>query len=311
MLHQAGFSNAVAVLGTALTQKHLPLLNKENIKVILSFDSDEAGQNAALRSAEILARASIDGRVVLIEGGKDPAELVAAGKINELAQFYKGGMEFVEFVIRKKIEQNPNQTPLEKANLLDIIREFTSSLRPEIISFYEPLVANILGIDIHSVMLRKAPNFRANFSRNSTFNGTFQNSWRNFQKPENSNQNFSQRPLNERDKKDILELSVLKSMANNIEFRQLANEQINAQMFNNRDYYNAYFSGDENFLRYLLMNETLENYDKTQFLRAIKTLQIGFLEKQKKIIANSDESAKFAKIKELTSVIERLKKEIK
>ena len=85
MLHQAGFFNAVAVLGTALTPKHLPLLKKENIKVILSFDSDTAGQNAALRSAELLSRSSIDGKVVLIEGGKDPAELVAANRQSELA----------------------------------------------------------------------------------------------------------------------------------------------------------------------------------------------------------------------------------
>lgn len=311
MLHQAGFNNAVAVLGTALTQKHLPLLNKENIKVILSFDSDEAGQKAALRSAEILAHSSIDGRVVLIEGGKDPAELVAAGKIAELSDIYSGGVEFVEFVIRKKIEQKPSSTPLEKASVLDEIREFTSSLRPEIISFYEPLVANILGIDIHSVMLRKAPRTRANFNRNSTFNNTFQNNWQNFQNSENSNQNFNQKLLNQRDKKDILELSVLKSLISNIEFRGLANEQLNAQMFKNKDYYNAYINADESFLRYLLMDEDLENYDRVQFLRAIKTLQIGFLENQKKIIANSDNKDKFAKIKELTNAIERLKKEIK
>ena len=323
MLHQAGFNNAVAVLGTALTPKHLPLLNKENIKVILSFDSDEAGQKAALRSAEILAHSSIDGRVVLIQGGKDPAELVAANKIAELAEFYKGGVEFVEFVIRKKIEQNPNTTPLEKARVLDEIRKFTSTLRAEIISFYEPLVAEILGIDIHSVMLRKIPNSRGNFSRNYAFEntfqggfqGSFQSSWRNSKNlensknPENLGANFSQKLLNTCDKKDILELSVLKNLVNNIEFRRLANEQINAQMFKNKDYYNAYLSGDENFLRFLLMNEELENYDETQFLRAIKTLQIGFLEKQKKIIANSTSDEKFKQIKELTNAIERLKKE--
>ena len=51
MLHLAGFTNAVAVLGTALTPKHLPLIKKENIKVILSFDSDTAGENAAFKSA--------------------------------------------------------------------------------------------------------------------------------------------------------------------------------------------------------------------------------------------------------------------
>ena len=149
MLHQAGFFNAVAVLGTALTPKHLPLLKKENIKVILSFDSDTAGQNAALRSAELLSRSSIDGKVVLIEGGKDPAELVAANRQSELASLYKGGVELVEFVLRKKAAAMSTHTPMDKIKALDVLREYLGALRPEIIGFYEPLVAQILGINPH------------------------------------------------------------------------------------------------------------------------------------------------------------------
>ncbi|MDY4859450.1 MAG: DNA primase [Campylobacter sp.] len=155
MLHQAGFFNAVAVLGTALTPKHLPLLKKENIKVILSFDSDTAGQNAALRSAELLSRSSIDGKVVLIEGGKDPAELVAANRQSELASLYKGGVELVEFVLRKKAAAMSTHTPMDKVKALDVFREYLGALRPEIISFYEPLVAQILGINPHDFSLRK------------------------------------------------------------------------------------------------------------------------------------------------------------
>ena len=99
MLHAAGVSNAVAVLGTALTQKHIPLIKRGDIKVTLSFDSDDAGVNAAFKSARLLMEHQIDGKVVLISGGKDPAELVASSKDQELRDMLSGGVELGEFYI--------------------------------------------------------------------------------------------------------------------------------------------------------------------------------------------------------------------
>lgn len=61
MLHQAGFDYAVATLGTALTKDHLPLLSKGEPKVILSYDGDKAGINAAFKAAKILAASGKDG----------------------------------------------------------------------------------------------------------------------------------------------------------------------------------------------------------------------------------------------------------
>lgn len=292
MLHQAGFFNAVAVLGTALTTKHLPLLKKENIKVVLSFDSDKAGQAAALRSAEILSLASIDGRVVLIEGGKDPAELVAAGKESELARIYKGGVELVEFVLRKKVELMPTNTPLEKANALDALREYVSGLRAEIISFYEPLVAQILGMDIKSINLR---NFRA--------------------KRQNSTQNYEQNSIQNSNnfatqKKDILELSVLKNIIENADFKAMTQGSLNPKMFKNPQNYERFVRGDESFLRELEMDESLETYSLSQFKSAFNTLLCNYFESEKERIAKSDDSDKLAQIKQINLAIEKLKKEI-
>ncbi len=84
MLHQAGFDYAVATLGTALTKEHLPLLRKGEPKVILSYDGDKAGINAAFKAAKILSEASIEGGVVIFENGADPADMVAHKQINEL-----------------------------------------------------------------------------------------------------------------------------------------------------------------------------------------------------------------------------------
>ena len=65
MLHQAGFNNAVATLGTALTKDHLPLLRRGEPRVILSYDGDKAGQNAAFKASVMLSQNGFDGGVLI------------------------------------------------------------------------------------------------------------------------------------------------------------------------------------------------------------------------------------------------------
>ncbi|MBQ9032234.1 MAG: DNA primase [Parasporobacterium sp.] len=77
-LHQAGFSNAVASLGTALTASHAAVLKKYTSKVVLSYDSDSAGKNAALRAIPILRDAGLQTRVIDLAPYKDPDELIKA-----------------------------------------------------------------------------------------------------------------------------------------------------------------------------------------------------------------------------------------
>ncbi len=74
--HQAGYHNAVAVSGTALTNQHLSLLQRLSNRVVLALDSDKAGIAAVKRSAELALARGIDLKVARIEGGKDPADLV-------------------------------------------------------------------------------------------------------------------------------------------------------------------------------------------------------------------------------------------
>ena len=70
-LHQRGITNVVAALGTALTQSQGWLLRKNSQQVILSFDSDGAGQTAIVRSLEILQNMGCDMRVLQMDGAKD------------------------------------------------------------------------------------------------------------------------------------------------------------------------------------------------------------------------------------------------
>ena len=77
-MHQAGFTNAVASLGTALTSGHASLLKRYTQEVLLLYDSDDAGVRAALRAIPILREAGVSSRVVNLKPHKDPDEFIKA-----------------------------------------------------------------------------------------------------------------------------------------------------------------------------------------------------------------------------------------
>ena len=75
-LHQAGFTNAVASLGTAFTEQQANLIRRYTDEVLLTYDSDGAGVKAAMRAIPMLRRAGITGKVVHMEPYKDPDEFI-------------------------------------------------------------------------------------------------------------------------------------------------------------------------------------------------------------------------------------------
>ena len=77
-MHQAGFTNAVASLGTSLTSGHASLLKRYTKEVLLIYDSDGAGIKAALRAIPILREAGVNSRVVSLKPYKDPDEFIKA-----------------------------------------------------------------------------------------------------------------------------------------------------------------------------------------------------------------------------------------
>ena len=77
-LHQAGFDNAVASLGTALTSGHASLLKRYTKQVYITYDSDGAGQRAALRAIPILKEVGIQTKVINMKPYKDPDEFIKA-----------------------------------------------------------------------------------------------------------------------------------------------------------------------------------------------------------------------------------------
>ena len=75
-LHAAGFENAVATLGTALTAEQARIMTKYTKKVLISYDSDDAGQRAADRAIRILGDVGLDVRILKLPDAKDPDEFI-------------------------------------------------------------------------------------------------------------------------------------------------------------------------------------------------------------------------------------------
>lgn len=98
-IHQGGFSNAVATLGTALTGEQARLLAQYTQKVVLAYDSDEAGQRATRRATAILEEAGVGVRVLALTGAKDPDEYIRTYGPQKFEYLLAGSENATEFAI--------------------------------------------------------------------------------------------------------------------------------------------------------------------------------------------------------------------
>ncbi len=146
MFHQAGFQTAVATLGTALTEEHLPLLRKGSPRVILAYDGDKAGVAAAAKAAKILGSHGFEGGVVLFPGGQDPADLIAAGESEKVASLLRDAKPLIPFVLEHIAASYDTANPNQKEVAFGEMKAYLSALSPIVKDAYVPVAATILGI---------------------------------------------------------------------------------------------------------------------------------------------------------------------
>ena len=106
-LHQFGFDNAVASLGTSLTEEQVTLLSRYTEQVVLTYDGDEAGQRAARRAIPMLEKAGIKVKVLQMKDAKDPDEFLhkfGADKFRLLLEASSNRVEYQLNAIRKKFD---------------------------------------------------------------------------------------------------------------------------------------------------------------------------------------------------------------
>ncbi|MCG3719067.1 DNA primase, partial [Aliarcobacter butzleri] len=128
MLHQAGFDIAVATLGTALTAEHLPLLRRGEPKVILAYDGDKAGLAAAFKASVMLSQSQFEGGVVIFSDNQDPADMVKAGKIEELNKIFLNPQSFIPYAIDYIILKYEINDPIQKQKALTEANDYLKSL---------------------------------------------------------------------------------------------------------------------------------------------------------------------------------------
>jgi len=110
-LHQSGIINAVAPLGTALTDNQGKLLKKYSEEIVLSFDSDSAGQAAALRSLDLLNDIGCNVKVLSIPSGKDPDDFVKTHGVDEFRKLVNNSKSLLDFkldILDDKIDTSTN-----------------------------------------------------------------------------------------------------------------------------------------------------------------------------------------------------------
>ena len=96
-LHQAGFTNTVAPLGTAFTSEQVNLLARYTKEIVLTLDADAAGQKAIRRASELLAGSGLKVRVVSIPDGKDPDEYIKKNGADRFAALLQGAVSDIEY----------------------------------------------------------------------------------------------------------------------------------------------------------------------------------------------------------------------
>lgn len=125
-LNEAGVTNAVATLGTALTAQHVRLLSRFARRIVYLFDGDEAGMRAAERAAEFVemvidprtGRPLADLRVAALPAGTDPADFVAANGAEAIERVIGGAQPLVEFAIERRLARWDLERPEERARAL-------------------------------------------------------------------------------------------------------------------------------------------------------------------------------------------------
>lgn len=283
MLHQAGFHTAVATLGTALTSEHLPLITRGNPKVILAYDGDEAGINAALKASKLLANHNIGGGVVIFKDGDDPADMVAKGESANLAKMFDNSQPFVEFCLEHLIKSHDLKDPLERQKALDLGKEFLTTLPIAVAQAYQGMLADMLGIKETHVRTVKPLKTRNEFKKSSSND-------------------------------DILELTIIKTLLHEPSQIDTVLDLVDASMFKtHQDEFNALLSGAQEHpsLRRLLLWDDIKVYNEAELLKALvhfmSTHYQAELDKIKRTTGLSYDKKSFL-IRKIQNIIFKLKK---
>lgn len=174
-LSQQGVTNVVATLGTALTEGQCKLLKRYIDTVIVSFDSDVAGQNATIRGLEILQKSGFDLKILQIPSGKDPDEFIRSYGREKFLNLVDGALPIIDFKLRmaeKGVDFSKQEMVIK---YLKRVVNVLKDLDPLEKAVYIKQVSEKSGIGEEAIMesLDKNPNKSIENSKNHNINRKF------------------------------------------------------------------------------------------------------------------------------------------
>ena len=162
-LHAAGFGNAVATLGTAITQEQARIMARYTKKVIISYDSDKAGKAAASKAMNYLSEVGLDVKILKMEGAKDPDEYIkkfGADKFKLLLSESRTSFEYkLEDVLSRYDIKNNDEKIKALKELCFILSAVNSAVEREVYIFevakkFE-LPADVIRNDVKRIVTKK------------------------------------------------------------------------------------------------------------------------------------------------------------
>jgi len=151
-LHQAGFTNAIACLGTAFTSEQANLLSRYADEVIICYDNDGAGRTATARALGVLNKTGLKLRVVQMTGGKDADEIIRTHGKERFADLLKGAASTTEYKLleaRAKCDLSSDDGKVEFLVAASQILASCGTIERDI---YSTRLSNELGVSADSIM---------------------------------------------------------------------------------------------------------------------------------------------------------------
>ncbi len=152
MLHQAGFENAVATLGTAITPEQARLMGRYTKKVIITYDSDAAGQNATNKAIKVLSEAGIDATVLKMSGAKDPDEYIKIYGASAFAQLLDESVSPFRFKVNSVLSKyninNIDQKIKALSDIADILADIPQRTEREL---YMRQISDELDVKLENI----------------------------------------------------------------------------------------------------------------------------------------------------------------
>ncbi len=164
-MHQAGFTNAVAGCGTALTNEQVRLISRYTKEVILAYDADEAGQKALNKAIGLFKQTDVKVRIPSLAGGKDPDEIIKKYGRDKFKGMLDGASNEIEFALLDLRNKNNLNTTQGKIDFLNGAIKVLSDVSPIEQDLYLSRLSNELGVDKSSIKIQLADYSRKNKQR--------------------------------------------------------------------------------------------------------------------------------------------------